>query len=425
MSDLPKKRAINSTVIFFVAALFGLLCGWLDCLWLTQTSEIVADIFIRLLKLVSLPIIFFSLVATLSGMGGISDVRLLGGKVLKYTLLTTLIAAGIALLLYSVIKPANITGLAEIKGTDTVEQTTSYWHYLLGVIPSNIIEPFYSNNVIGVLFIALLLSAAILSLNNKHKLVLHNLFDSLFAAVMKMTSFILKLMPLAVWAFVCLFTKDLQNFHILQGLGLYLLCVLLANLIQALLILPVLLKLKGISPWTALKAMWPAISVAFFSKSSSAALPSAVDCSENRLNVDSRVARFSLPLCITINMNACAAFILITVLFVSQSNGVEYSLLELISWIFIATLAAIGNAGVPMGCYMLSSAFLSAMGVPLQLLVVILPFYAFIDMLESAINVWSDSCVTAVVSKETVLSKPAPIAPPKEESCSSRLSQKG
>ena len=73
---------------------------------------------------------------------------------------------------------------------------------------------------------------------------------------------------------------------------------------------------------------------------------------------------------------------------------------ELVSWILIASIAAIGNAGVPMGCYMLSSAFLAAMGVPLQLLVVILPFYALIDMLESAINVWSDSCVTAMVDAD-------------------------
>ena len=254
--------------------------------------------------------------------------------------------------------------------------------------------------MIGVLFIALLFSAAVLSLGKEHKAFLHTLFDSLFAAVMKMTGFILKLMPLAVWAFITLFANELKNQHILQGLAFYLLCVLLANLIQAFVILPLLLKLKGVPPWKAFKAMWPALTVAFFAKSSSAALPSAVDCAEKRLGVNSKVARFSMPLCITINMNACAAFILITVLFVSQSNGVQYSALELVSWIFIATLAAIGNAGVPMGCYMLSSAFLSAMGIPLQLLVIILPFYAFIDMLESAINVWSDSCVTAVVDKD-------------------------
>ncbi|WP_263078152.1 dicarboxylate/amino acid:cation symporter [Endozoicomonas sp. Mp262] len=404
MCEGHKKYSLSSTKALFAAALLGFLCAWLDSPVLMHISEVIADIFIRLLKLVSLPIIFFSLIATLSGMGGISDVRLLGGRVLKYTLMTTLIAAGIALALYTTIDPASTATLVSHNSSDQIE-TISYWQYLLDIIPSNMIEPFHSNNVIGVLFIALLLSAAILSLEKKHKETLHHLFESLFAAVMKMTAFILKLMPLAVWAFVSLFANDIKNQQVIQGLVLYLLCVVLANIIQAAIVLPCLLKLKGISPWQAIKAMWPALTIAFFAKSSSAALPSAVDCAEKRLGVSHRVARFSMPLCITINMNACAAFILTTVLFVSQSNGVHYSALELVSWVFIATIAAIGNAGVPMGCYMLSSAFLSAMGVPLQLLVIILPFYTFIDMLESAINVWSDSCVTAAVDREMQLAE--------------------
>ena len=394
-----KPRRLNPTIILLLAAVAGLFTGWLDAPAVNQCCQVVADIFIRLLKLVSLPIIFFSLVATLSGMGGFSDVKALGGAVLKYTLITTVLAATLALLLFSLIDPASSVG--HILTTDNTEvPVTSYWSYLLSVIPSNIIEPFHNNNVIGVLFLAILLSSAIIALNNDHKSVLNQFFESMFAAVMKMTSYILKLMPLAVWAFVTLFIHDLKSQDVLQGLALYLICVLLANLIQAGVILPLFLKSRGIPPWKTLKAMWPALTVAFFAKSSSAALPSAVDCAEKRMGVSQKAARFSLPLCITINMNACAAFILITVLFVSQSNGVVYSPLELVSWIFIATVAAIGNAGVPMGCYMLSSAFLAAMGIPLHLLVIILPFYAFIDMLESAINVWSDSCVTAMVDQE-------------------------
>ena len=395
-----KPRRLNPTIVLLLAAITGLLTGWLDIPLLNQCCQVIADIFIRLLKLVSLPIIFFSLVATLSGMGGFSDVKALGGTVLKYTLITTVLAATLGLLLYVGIDPASSVGNILIPDTTEVPVANGYWSYLLSVIPSNIIEPFHNNNVIGVLFLAVLLSSAIIALNQDHKSLLHQFFESMFAAVMKMTSYILKLMPLAVWAFVTLFVHDLQSQDVLQGLALYLICVLLANLIQAGVVLPLFLKSRGIPPWKTLKAMWPALTVAFFAKSSSAALPSAVDCAEKRMGVNQKVARFSLPLCITINMNACAAFILITVLFVSQSSGVVYSPLELVSWIFIATIAAIGNAGVPMGCYMLSSAFLAAMGIPLHLLVIILPFYAFIDMLESAINVWSDSCVTAMVDQE-------------------------
>jgi Na+/H+-dicarboxylate symporter len=217
---------------------------------------------------------------------------------------------------------------------------------------------------------------------------------------MKMTAWIIAVMPIAVWAFVTLFLKDLRAGLEMKSLALYLLCVVLANLIQAFVVLPLFLKSKGIAPSKFAKAMLPALSVAFFAKSSSAALPAAMSCAERNGGVSPKVAGFSLPLCTTINMNACAAFILITVLFVSMCHGMEYTLTEMGLWIVIATIAAIGNAGVPMGCYFLSGALLAAMNVPLNILGVILPFYTLIDMLESAINVWSDSCVTTVVDSE-------------------------
>ena len=401
MCDSHNSASVSPTALLLFAAVAGVATGWLDIPLVNSVSEVVSDLFIRLLKLVSLPIIFFSLVATLSGMSSLNDVKSMGGKVLKYTFLTTLIAASIALLLYLLLDPSQQLHPAESNTQDAVE-VVSYWSYLLTTIPTSFIAPFYENNVMGVLLLALLMSAAILSIETGHKETLHKLFNSLFAAVMKITGFVLKLMPLAVWAFVSLFVQDVQSDNSLQNLLLYLTCVLLANLIQAAVVLPLLLKCKGIPPLKTLKAMWPALTIAFFSKSSSAALPSAVECAEQRMGAHSKVVRFSMPLCISVNMNACAAFILITVLFVSQSNGVQYSIPEMIPWIVVATIAAIGNAGVPMGCYMLSSAFLAAMNIDLSLMLLILPFYSFIDMLESGINVWSDSCVTSMVHQELV-----------------------
>ena len=217
---------------------------------------------------------------------------------------------------------------------------------------------------------------------------------------MKITTWIVRLMPFAIWAFIALFIKDIKNGLEFKSLALYLTCVVGANLIQAFIVLPLLLKWHKISPVQTARQMSPALSVAFFTKSSAAALPMAMRCAEENVKISRKVASFTLPLCTTINMNACAAFILTTVLFVSMSNGVTFSPLEMGSWIFIATIAAIGNAGVPMGCYFLSGAFLAAMNVPLNILGIILPFYTLIDMLESAINVWSDSCVATVVNKE-------------------------
>lgn len=391
-------RFLNPNVYFALATLLGLIAGVWEIPYTKVTAETVSQIFINLLKLVSLPIIFLSILSTITGMESAGEIKHLGKKVVKYTIVTTLIAATIALMLFIVVNPvrSKISG----EGTQIVVHQESYLDHLMKTIPSNAVQPFSDNNVIGVLFLAMLLSGATLSLPQANRQVLHSFFASLYGAIMKVTGWIIQLMPFAIWAFVTLFVADVKRGLKLKDLMAYLACVVVANLIQAIIVLPLMLKWRGISPVAMFKGMLPALSVAFFSKSSSAALPTAMRCAEENLKMRKKVASFSLPLCTTINMNACAAFILTTVLFVSMCNGMQYSFAEMVAWIFIATVAAIGNAGIPMGCFTLSTAFLAAMNVPLHIMGFIMPFYALIDMLESSINVWSDSCVTAVVNRE-------------------------
>lgn len=393
------KKLLNPNVTLPIAILMGVASGFSSPDWLLRVAGGISEIFINLLKLVSLPIIFLSIVATATGMGSIAEIKDLGGRVIKYTLLTTVIAATVALLLFILIDPVRTSLTVEDSlkiGTDG----SGYFNYLLAAIPSNMVRPFSENNVIGVLFLSVLLSLSIICLPEKNRVPLHSFFSSLLAAIMKITSWIIVLMPVAIFSFIILFMHDLKEGLEAKNIAYFLLVVVSANLVQAFIVLPVLLMFKGISPNRLASGMFEALSVAFFTKSSSATVPTAVKCAEERAGISPKVARFSLPLCTSINMNGCAAFILTTVLFVSMSNGMQFSLIEQIGWIFIATLAALGNAGVPMGCYFLSSAFLAAMGVPLNILGVILPFYTLIDMLETAINVWSDSCVTAIVDKE-------------------------
>ncbi len=408
-------KALTLNWAIGLATLIGILTGYLDLPVANTVADAAAQIFINLLKLVSLPIIFLSIVSTASGMDSVSEVKSLGKRVIKYTLLTTVIAASVALILFVMIDPVSTGLVAETKLGEPVAQQGSYYAYLLKSIPSNFIQPFAENHVIGVLFIAILLSLAVLTLPEHNRKVLHSFFSSLYAAVTKVTSWLIRLMPIAIWAFITLFFKDFRQGLEIHSLALYLACVLLANLIQALIVLPVLIKTKGLRPLKLMRDMMPALSVAFFTKSSSAALPMAIRCAQENAKMSPKVASFAFPLCTTINMNACAAFILITVLYVSMSNGVVFSGIEMVLWIGIATIAAIGNAGVPMGCYFLSGAFLAAMNVPLNILGIILPFYTMIDMLESAINVWSDACVTAVVDHEVAqdAAKGIPFVEPK------------
>lgn len=395
------KRKINPTIFFAIAIFLGVLTGYLQNAFLFRLAETVSQLFINLLKLVSLPIIFLSIVSTAAGMENMEQIRRLGQKVIKYTLLTTLIAASSALALFIIINPVKESPALLVAHTPSeAAAQPSYLSFFIQIVPSNIIQPFNENNVIGVLFLAMLLSFAIISLPTSHRSVLHSFFSSIYAAIITITRWVVTIMPIAIWAFITLFMRDLNQGLNIKSLALYLTCVIAANLIQAFIVLPSLLKIKKISPWHMIKGMSPALSVAFFTKSSAAALPMAIRCAEENVGISRRVASFTLPLCTTINMNACAAFILITVLFVSMSQGMTYTYPEMALWIILSTIAAIGNAGVPMGCYFLASAFLAAMNVPLHILGIILPFYTLIDMLESAINVWSDSCVTAVVQQE-------------------------
>lgn len=396
------NSSFDKTSIFYVvAAIAGVLTGYCSIPALTETAAAASEIFINLLKFVSLPIIFLSIISTASGMESVDEIKFIGKKVIKYTLMTTVMAATVGLGVFVVVDPVRTIVEGAI-GTPP-EMTTSYLRYVIQVIPSNIVKPFVENNVIGVMFIAITLSLSILALPLNNRKILHDFFSSLYAAIMKLTAFLVKLMPIAVWAFTALFFRDLQQGLEVKSLALYLLCVVLANLVQAIIVLPTLLKVKKLSPIALFKAMLPALSIAFFTKSSAAAVPMAIKCAQENAGMSKKISSFSLPLCTTINMNGCAAFILITVLFVSMSNGIVISGAEMVMWIFIASIAAVGNAGVPMGCFFLSSAILAAMNVPLHMMGVILPFYALIDMLESAINVWSDSTVVAIVNSELKL----------------------
>ncbi|MEC7840112.1 MAG: dicarboxylate/amino acid:cation symporter [Chlamydiota bacterium] len=382
----------------------GAIAGFIDHPLLLTIAQVISDLFMNLLKMLSLPIVFLSVASTVSGMKGVDELKNLGQHVIKYTLLTTVIAASVALILYVSVDPLRDSTAFSIMSSMEVPETptdgSGYLGHLMESIPSNILQPFITNNVIGVLFLSVLISLGTLSLPEEQRYLLHGVFSSFYGATLKIVTYLLRFMPITVAAFTTLFIHEVGLGSSMGPIALYLSCIVGANLIQGFIILPLLLIIKGISPLDLLRSVRPALSVAFFSKSSNAAIPLAIQCLNKRKGFNATVTNFTIPLCTTINMNACAGFILTTVLFVSMAHGVTYSPISLLLWIFVATIAAIGNAGVPMGCYLLSSALLASMNVPLAMMGVILPFYGLIDMLESAINVWSDTCVTAIVNKE-------------------------
>lgn len=389
---------MNKLAMLF-SILFAVIAYYLSSEVIFEIAKLFSDIFISLLKLISLPLVFLSIVSTISGLKDSVEIKALVKKTLFYTLLTTITAAFVALSFYLLIDPVRKNFI-----NNTIESVNggshSYFSYLKSLIPSNFVQVFLENNIIGSILIAFLMGGAIISLVKEKQDILHQVFSALFDALLKIAQTLLRFIPLAVWSFITCFLYELKGGNEFYSLLWYFVCIMSANFVQAFLILPLIMWYKGISPIQTLKGVMPALTLAFFSKSSSATLPTTIDCVQNKLNVPKKISSFVLPICTTINMNACAAFILITVMFVAEMNGYTFSLSEMFIWIFLATGAAIGNAGVPMGCYFMATSYLVSMDVPLHIMGLILPIYTIIDMFETAINVWSDICVTRIIDKE-------------------------
>lgn len=392
-----KKLSANYLILF--AFILAAICAYFQITHLSVVSHFISVLFMKTLKLICLPMIFLSVIYSICGMKSFNEMKNMGKKIFFYTLLTTFLAASIALILFLLIKPSYTFGATDVSSSI---QKVSYMDSFLAIYPENIIKVFLEGNVVGIVFIAICLGSSILTLQKEKKELFTHFFEGLFKALLAITNRIIRFLPLGVWAFsydffTMAYTSDPTK---LKPLVMFTLCILLANLVQGLIVLPLILKFKGLKPLTIIKAMIEPITMGFVSKSSSMALPLAIEKTKDRLGVKESVANLTLPLCTTINMNGCAAFILITTLFVSMSQGVVFSSFDLVIWVFVAVIAAIGNASIPMGCYFLASAILSSMGLDLTLMGVILPIYAFIDMVETALNVWSDCCVTVLVDQD-------------------------
>ncbi len=404
MTPQQKRAQILLAACYLVAIVLGLVNGlWGSQFWQTA-GQFISDIFIRLFRFIAIPIIAVSIISTLATISRSKESGKIFRHTIFYTLFTTVLAASLAAVLFVLYAPANValTGTASQPEALANIQGQSYFSYIESVIPDNIIAPFLSANVLSVLIIAAAVGIAIAKLpaDSKEQNLMITFFTAMQSVLFTIVNWIIKILPIGIFGFFTVLAMQMATGVALGGLGVYLATVLTSNFVQMLVILPLILLIRGINPLRVAKGMLPALTVAFFSKSSAGTLPVTMSCAENNLNVRPSVSRFVLPICTTINMNGCAAFILITVVYLMQNAGADISLGTLLIWIVIATIAAVGNAGVPMGCFFLSASLLASMNVPILLMGVILPFYAVIDAIETTLNVWSDSNVAVLVNHD-------------------------
>lgn len=400
--QIKSSKSWSYAIFFTLAIILGVVNGYFQTQVGNDVANFLTDIFIRLFKFVSVPIIGVTICLTIAQMNSSDSQKSLWKRTLTYTITTTIAAATVAAVLFYVIAPQNVSTVGASETISALEGKSGYLDYFVKIIPDNALAPFVQGSVLSILLIAIVCGFAIRAIPNlAQKDAVRNLLGGLQSVLFFIVKWIIRLLPLGIFGFTSNCISEFQKGVELGGLGSYFIIIIAANLIQAFIVLPLFLLAKGLNPITTANHMFKALLIAFFSKSSAGTLPITMSCAENNLKVNPKVARFVLPICTTINMNGCAAFILATVVYLMQNNGVEITPFVLLAWIFIATVAAVGNAGVPMGCFFLAASLLSSMNVPIVLLGIILPFYAVLDMVETALNVWSDSCVTAMVNKDT------------------------
>ena len=394
---------MKNVIVWVLALVGGAILGCLGIAWLNNLFDFIAAIYTRLFQFVAVPTIALAVITTLAELGTKKNTGRIFVHTITYTLLTTIAAAAVGLLLFILISPETLPQEMVAKGNADVDQNLealSYYDHILSVIPNNVIQPFASGNVLSILIIAAAVGLALAFMpQTDNKAVVMRFVKGLQELLYALIRALIIALPLGIVAFAAQLAAQVTAGVIVGSLGKYVAVILGGKLIQFFIILPLFLISRGMNPLKVLRTMSPAILMALFTKSSAATLPVTMSSAENNLKVRPEVARFVLPICTTINMNGCAAFILVTSLFVMQ-HTVILDISTMILWLFIAVISAIGNAGVPMGCYFLTLSLMVGQGAPIGIMGIILPIFTIIDMIETAENVWSDSCVCAMTNKD-------------------------
>lgn len=390
--------------IWIGALVVGVVLGLLGLGWLNALMTFVATVYTRLFQFVAVPTIVLAVITTLAMFGEQKDTGRIFRHAVTYTLLTTITAAAVGLVLYLIIRPGNLPAELVSQGSADIPQDLggeTYYDHILGVIPNNIVKPFLEGNVLSLLLIAFAVGFALAKMPaSTSKQALMNVLQGLQDLLFTLIRGLIWTLPVGIVAFAAQLSAQVSAGVAAESLGRYVAVILGGNVVQFFIILPLFLLARGINPVRALGRMMPAVLMALFTKSSAATLPVTMATAEERLKVNPRVSRFVLPICTTINMNGCAAFILVTSLFVMQNGGAVFTLPQMFLWLLIAVISAVGNAGVPMGCYFLTLSLMTGQGAPVGIMGIILPIYTIIDMIETAENVWSDSCVCAMTNKD-------------------------
>ena len=372
--------------------------------------DFLGTFFLNALKMLIVPLIASSIISAMSRLGSGQDFRRLGLKTLGYYFTTSLLAILMGLFWVNILAPGHVSAdnplrqlsgeldpalLASLKQRDASDLVSVF----LDLVPPNIIQAAANGQMLGLIVFSLLFGYFITRLTTTLRASQQRFWSGVNEVMLGMTGLVLRLAPVGVFALVAK-TVALTGFAALQPLLLFFGTVTLALGLHLCVSLALLLRLAGrVNPWVAFKAMSPALLMAFSTASSSATLPVTLDVVQRRAGVSDRVSSFVLPLGATVNMDGTALYECVAAMFIAQLYGIELGAVTQFTVVLIALLSSVGVAGIPAASLVAITIILSAVGLPMEAIGVLMLTNRLLDMMRTATNVFSDACCSLVIAR--------------------------
>ncbi|HEY5850632.1 MAG TPA: dicarboxylate/amino acid:cation symporter [Lysobacter sp.] len=415
---------------FVAGLLLGLVVHYgvgADTAWVktftTYVTQPAGTLFLRLIFMLVIPLLFSALVIGVAEMGDVRSLGRIGWKTLGYTVVVSGIAVVLGLLLVNWLQPG--AGVDPVRaqqllseGSERASAIVGSTHVqpkgldmLMAIVPDNIVKAAADNTILAVMFFALMLGIGLVLTRTRATETLQRGIEGLFEVSMTLIGMVIKLAPYAVFCFMFNLAV-LFGWELLGSLGAYVGVVVLALALHMFVVYSLVLKFAGgYSPRKFFKGVQEAMVMAFSTASSNATLPTALRVADEQLGLPRRVSRFVLTVGATANQNGTALFEGVTVLFLAQFFGVELTLVQQATVMFVCILGGIGTAGVPAGSLPVVALICGMVGVPPEGIGLILGVDRFLDMCRTTLNVTGDLMLATVVSKGEPAEAPAEPVP--------------
>ncbi len=388
-----------------IAMAVGIGAGVIGGEPLADSVEWLGQLFMRLLRMVIVPLVFTSIVAGVASVGSGRAVGRLFSKTLGYYVLTSMLAITTGLILVNLFRPGEKTDVASAIQADMpdIRTPSSPVDILMDIVPANVFEAAAGSQMLAVIFFSIILGLAIVGLPEKPQTTLRNFFDAAFQAMMKITTGVIMTAPLGVFGLIATLVGR-TGFETFGALGLYMFVLALGLTIHLFVALPMVLFFLGrINPIIHFRNMIEPLVTAFSTASSGATLPVTMRTVETRVGVSSRVSSFTLPMGATINMDGTALYECLGAIFIAQALGVSLGFTDQVVVVFTALLASIGAAAIPSAGLVVIFIVLEAVGLtgagPAFIVGAMLAIDRPLDMFRTAVNVYSDSCGAAIIAR--------------------------